>query len=337
MEFRVSVLGCGSAFPSPRRYASSQLVQADGNYFLMDCGEGAQLQLRRFGLKMQRIQHVLISHIHGDHVFGLPGLLSTFNLLGRKSDLHIYAHAELRKPLMQNVYSFMHELTYRIIFHTLSKTEKVLLYEDRKWEVFSFPLVHRIPVCGFFIRQKPALPHLRKLVRERYEIPSYQIPLIKAGADFTTQSGEVIANSELTLPASPSSSYAYCTDTLPLAGAVPFYAGSTLLYHEATFLESDRSLAEATFHSTAADAGRLASAAGASCLMLGHYSARYPDTALLVDEAKASFPNVIAASDGLQLEISKGAVTSVCSLKPSAYAGNQGSSGDDPGENQLPE
>ncbi|MGE4568118.1 MAG: ribonuclease Z [Bacteroidales bacterium] len=309
MGFRVSVLGCGSAFPLPGRYASSQLVEADGNYLLLDCGEGAQLQLRRFGLKMQRIQHVLISHLHGDHVFGLPGLLSTFNLLGRKSDLHIYAHAELRKPLMQNVYAFMHELTYRIEFHTLSKTEKQLVFEDRKWEVFSFPLVHRIPVCGFLIGQKPAQPHLRKMVRERYNIPLQQIALIKEGADFTTLSGEVIPNSELTLPASSPSSYAYCTDTIALPEAIGYYSGATLLYHEATFLESDRSLAEATYHATAAEAARLASAAGVSSLLLGHYSARYPDTAPLLDEAKAIFPNVTAAKDGLQLDIAKGEVT----------------------------
>ncbi len=308
MEFKVSVLGCGSAFPLPGRLSSSQLVQADGNFMLLDCGEGTQLQLRRFGLKMQRIQHVLISHLHGDHVFGLPGLLSTFNLLGRKSDLHIYAHAELKKPLMQNVYAFMHELSYKIVFHQLSKTDREIIFEDEKWELFSFPLSHRIPVCGFLIRQKPGALHLRKHVKELYRIPLKSIPLIKGGADFTTDTGELIPNHELTFPPAPPCSYAYCTDTLPLENAVPYYAGATLLYHEATFLDSDASMATATFHSTAVQAARMATLAGATHLLLGHYSARYSDLIPLLVEARGHFPEVTLASDGLKIEIGKGVV-----------------------------
>ena len=267
MEFVLTILGCGAALPAPDSYPTSQYLTMGGNNFLIDCGEGAQVQMKRFGVKKSRINHIFISHLHGDHVFGLPGLISTYNLLGRKRDLHIYAHAEMQKVLMQNIYTFMHVLDFRIHFHCLSKTQPETVFSDNNCEVVSFPLSHRIPVCGFLFREK-------------------------------------------TVPQVYSRSYAFCSDTIPVGDAVDIYKNVDLLYHEATFLHTERNMADMTYHSTARDAAALAKEAGVKHLILGHYSSRYKNRDEFIIEAGDIFSPVSLACDGLRVTISrKGDIT----------------------------
>ena len=296
--FEIHILGCGSALPTTRHNATAQIVKIGNKQFMIDCGEGTQLQLRRAHLHFSFINRIFISHLHGDHCFGLIGLISTFGLLGRTAPLHIYADALLQRLLQPQLDFFCKELRYEIVFYNIDATKHALIYEDKQITVHTLPQKHRIPCCGFLFKEKPKKRHIRRDMIDAYNIPEYKRQAIKDGVDYTTPEGEIIPNERLTTPPSPSRSYAFCSDTLPCPENGEYIRGVDLLYHEATFAESEKSRAEATFHSTAQQAASIARDAQAGELIIGHFSSRYDDDTLLLDEAKAIFPNTHLATEG---------------------------------------
>ena len=301
--FRVHILGCGSALPTLRHYPSAQIVEVREKLFMVDCGEGVQMQLRRCRVRFTKVSHVFISHLHGDHCFGLIGMISTFGLLGRTAKLHIHANVLLNDMLQRQMALFCHDLGYEVEFHQIDVTRREVIYEDRSLTVETIPLTHRLPTCGFLFREKPLLPHIRREMIDFYEIPTWAINNIKAGQDWTTATGEVIANSRLTTPADPVRSYAYCSDTMPVAGLTEWCQGVDLMYHEATYAEAERALAQKYFHSTAHQAAEVAHAAKVKRLLLGHFSSRYEDEQLLLNEAKEVFPKTLLAHEELKITL----------------------------------
>ena len=256
------------------------------------------MQLRKNRIRFGKINHIFISHLHGDHVFGLYGLLSTFSLLGRKDPLHLYAPENYNNILQSHLNDFDIHLSFEIDFTPLSGKKPVQILDDKYLTVTSFPLQHRVPAFGFLFREKLAERNIIKERIEEYNIPTVRIAAIKKGADFVTQDGTVIKNEELTLPPSEPLSYAYCSDTRYFKRLASFVKGVNLLYHEATFDKSKDDLAMTTGHSTTLDAARTALNAGAGRLLIGHFSGRYRDISFLVDEARTIFPNTYAAIDG---------------------------------------
>ena len=289
--FKVHILGCGSALPTPRHYASAQVVEVRGKLFLVDCGEGTQVQLRRSRIRFTKISAVFISHLHGDHCFGLIGMLSTFGLLGRTARLAIYAPPELEQVLNLQMRLFCHDFDYEVDFHPVDTTRHSVVYEDHSLTVETIPLQHRMPCCGYLFREKPLLPHIRRDMIDFYQIPVSQINNIKAGADWTTQEGEVVANSRLVTSADPPRSYAYCSDTRYIPTLHELVRGVSTLYHESTYGEDNILRAEKYYHSTAHQAALVARDAGVGQLLLGHYSSRYDDEQVLLDEARKVFSN----------------------------------------------
>ncbi|NLT04491.1 MAG: ribonuclease Z [Bacteroidales bacterium] len=299
----VYILGCGSALPTRRHLPSAQVLSVRGKLFLIDCGEGTQLQFRHTHLNYNKILDVFISHLHGDHCFGLIGLISTMGMLGRHAPLTIHAPSELETLMRPHLDFFCNGLPYEVIFKSFNPATSSCIYEDRSLEVFTLPLNHRIQSAGFLFKEKPRDRHLIKEWLTFYDIPLREYPAIKAGADYITPEGETVPNAKLTKPATPNRSYAYVSDTTYHAPLIPLLKDVDLLYHEATFAEAERKRAKATFHSTAADAGRMAAAAGVKRLILGHFSARYHNESTLLDEAKAHFGAVELADEGLTFEI----------------------------------
>lgn len=295
--FRVHILGCGSALPTLRHYASSQVVELRDKLFLVDCGEGTQMQLRRAHVRFTKVGHVFISHLHGDHCFGLIGMISTFGLLGRTSRLHVYANEALGPLLNQLTTAFCHDLGYEVEFHPIDASQNAVIYEDRSLTVETIPLCHRMPTCGFLFREKPLQPHIRRDMIDFYGIPTSQIMNIKAGRDWTTADGELVPNSRLVTPAPPSRAYAYCSDTRYMPDLHECLRGVTTLYHESTYGEDNLQMAEKYFHSTARQAALVARDAGVQKLILGHYSSRYDDEQVLLDEARQVFPNSCLADE----------------------------------------
>lgn len=270
---------------------------------MVDCGEGTQLQLRRSRLRFSKLQAVFISHLHGDHCFGLIGMLSTFALLGRTADLHIYAHKDLERILNGLLDEFCKGAPYKVVFHPVDTTTFHVVYDDRSVTVYAIPLRHRVPCCGYLFAEKPTLPHIRRDMIDFYHVPVYAINNIKAGQDWTTEDGDVILNSRLTFPAEPPRKYAYCSDTLYFPEITAFVKGVDLLYHEATYGSEYEEKARQRFHSTARQAAMVARDAGARRLMIGHYSARYEDETPLLEEAKNVFANSLLAEELLTVEV----------------------------------
>ena len=303
MKFEVTILGCGSATPTLRHWPTSQLVNHNEHYFLFDCGEGAQLQLRRYNIKFQRINHVFITHLHGDHCLGLPGLISTMHLLGRTKDLHIYSNAALQEAIEIQLRVSHSRLRFQLKWHPLSYDEPQIIMENDKLQVRSFPLNHRVPCCGFVFSEKPKPRNMMPEMIEKYNIPFVRIRQIKTGADYILEDGTVIPNTDLTLDPPEPKSYAFCTDTAFAEKTIDAVRGVDLLYHEATFLEKDRQRAYDTFHSTASDAARVAKVAGVGKLILGHYSARYHDLNPFLEEAQAVFKPVLLANEGACIKV----------------------------------
>lgn len=289
--FRVHILGCGSALPTLKHFPSAQVVEVRGKLFLLDCGEGTQIQLRRSRLRFTKIGAVFVTHLHGDHCFGLIGMISTFGLLGRTAKLTVYGPEALATTLRQQMDAFCRDLDYEVEFVAVDATRQQVIYEDRSLTVESIPLDHRIPCCGYLFREKPTLPHIRRDVADFYQIPVSQFNNIKAGADWTTADGEVVANSRLTEPAGEARSYAYCSDTRYLPTLHERLRGVSTLYHESTYGDDNLLLAEKYCHSTARQAAQVASDAGVGQLLLGHYSSRYEDENILLDEAQKVFKN----------------------------------------------
>jgi len=301
--FKVHILGCGSALPTLQHNASSQIVELREKLFMIDCGEGTQIQLRRSRIHFSKIIAVFISHLHGDHCFGLPGMISTFGMTGRTAPLHIYAPAAFEPILDQTLSFFCQGLEFKVVFHAVDTTQNKVVYEDRSLTVETIPLQHRIDCCGYLFREKPILPHIRRDMIDFYKIPISQINNIKAGADWVTPEGEVIANSRLTTPAEPARSYAYCSDTRYIKTLHELVKGVSTLYHESTYSAEDAERARLYWHSTSQDAAKVARDASVGKLLLGHFSARYNNESQLLDEAKAIFPNSYLTREGAIFDI----------------------------------
>lgn len=302
-KFELHILGCGSALPTTRHFATSQVVNLRDKLFMIDCGEGAQMQLRKSRLKFSRLNHIFISHLHGDHCFGLMGLISTFGLLGRTAELHIHSPKGLEKLLTPMLNFFCHTLAYKVIFHEFDTRQTSGVYEDRSMTVTTIPLQHRIPCCGFLFAEKARPNHIIRDMVDFYKVPVYELNRIKNGSDYVTPEGEVIANTRLTRPSDPPRKYAYCSDTIFRPEIVEQLSGVDLLFHEATFAESELARAKETYHTTAAQAARIALEAGVRQLVIGHFSARYEDESILLKEASAVFPNTILAKENLCISL----------------------------------
>jgi ribonuclease Z len=303
MPMKVTVLGSSSALPTSERFPSAHVLNAHERLFLIDCGEGTQMQLRRNRIRFGKINHIFLSHLHGDHVFGLYGILSTFSLMGRVAPIHLYAPENYDNMLRSHLADFDIHLNYEIDFIPLAGKSPVKILDDKYLTVTSFPLQHRVPAFGFLFAEKP---HDRNIIKEsisKYEIPSVRIPAIKKGEDFINSDGLVIKNEDITIPGPESLSYAYCSDTKYFKRLSSFVRGADLLYHEATFDMSLAGLAKTTGHSTSLDAARTALEAGAGRLIIGHFSARYKDVLPLVEEARTIFPNTFPALDGHTYEV----------------------------------
>ena len=301
--FEIHILGCGSALPTTRHNASAQIIKIGNKQFLVDCGEGTQVQLRRNHIHFSFINHIFISHLHGDHCFGLIGLISTFALLGRTAPLHIYADPNLEEVMKPQIDFFCKGMNYPLFFHCIDAAKHQVIYEDNTITVETLPLKHRMPCCGFLFREKPKKRHLIGDVVNFYNIPAYMRQAIKDGADYTTPDGETIPNNRLTKDADRSRSYAYCSDTAPCNSNNEQLKGVDLLYHEATFADSEKERAAQTFHSTARQAAQVASDARVKKLMIGHYSSRYESLDTLLSEAREVFDNTIAANEGMVVSI----------------------------------
>ena len=302
-KFEVNILGCVSALPTTRHFSSSQVINIREKLFMVDCGEGAQLQLRRSKLKFTRLNHIFISHLHGDHCFGLMGLISTFGLLGRTAKLHIYAHKELEKLLRPQLDFFCKGMTYEVEFHPIDPTKAEIIYDDRSVSVTTIPLKHRIPSCGFLFQEKKTPNHIIRDMIDFYQIPVFMLNNIKNGEDYVTPEGKVIPNHRLTTPSAEPRSYAYCSDTISLQSIIPQIKGVDLLFHEATFLHKDEARAKETFHTTALQAAELARNAEVKRLVIGHFSARYEEENLLLQESQSVFPNTLLAKENLRITI----------------------------------
>lgn len=296
--FKIHILGCGSATPTVRHAPTAQVVDVRDKLYLIDCGEGTQLQMRRYKVRFNRLNHVFISHLHGDHCFGLPGLISTLGMLGRRAELVIHAPQGMETFLTPVLSQFCRELPYKVRLNPVDPLKHTLIMEDRSVAVYSIPLKHRIPTCGFLFSEKPGDPHIIREMIDFYHIPLREIAAIKQGRDFVTADGTVVPYSRLTCPAAPPKRYAYCSDTAFSPSVIPYIEGVDCLYHESTFLEKDLPRAKDTFHSTARQAAEMALRADVKQLVLGHYSARYYDLHAFAEEAGAVFQPVSLSEEG---------------------------------------
>ena len=301
--FRVHILGCASALPTLRHFPTTQVVECRGKLFMVDCGEGAQLQMRRTGLSFNKLGHIFISHLHGDHCFGLIGMLSTFGLLGRTATLHVYGEKRLGEVLDFQLNAFCQDLGYKVEFHVVDTTKNAVIYEDRSLTVETIPLCHRLPCCGYLFREKPTLPHIRRDMIDMYEIPVSQIQNIKQGADFVMEDGTRVANDRLVSKADEPRAYAYMSDTKYQPQLAPMLQGVTTLYHEATYGDDQLQMAEKYFHSTARQAAMMARLAGVKQLLIGHYSSRYNDEKVLLREAQTEFVNTRLTQENDSIDV----------------------------------
>ena len=288
-KFELHILGCGSALPTTRHFPTSQIVNVRDKLFMIDCGEGAQLQFRKSHLKFSRLNHIFISHLHGDHCFGLLGLISTLNLLGRTAELHIHSPKGLETLLTPMLDFFNRQMTYKILFHEFDTKEPMQIYEDRSLTVTTIPLRHRMPCCGFLFAEKRRPNHIIREMVDFYQVPVYELNRIKNGADYVTPEGKTVSNNLLTRPSAPS--------------IVEQIKGVDLLFHEATFANEDAPRAKETFHTTAAQAAEIARKAEVKKLLIGHFSARYEDENILLQEASAIFPDTQLAKETLCVSV----------------------------------
>lgn len=300
---KLHILGCYAATPRAWTNPTSQVLEIRNHLFLIDCGEGTQVQLRKYKIKFSRIEHIFISHLHGDHFFGLPGLISTFRLLGREKDLHIYGPEGIKQAITLLLRLGNSWTNYKLIFHELTSNEPEIIFEDTKVRVKTIPLDHRIYTNGFLFSELPGERKLNVLATAKYKIDKAYFRTIKQGKDIKLNDGSVIANSELSLDPPQIKQYAYCSDTGFKRELVPLLSNVDLLYHEATFLETEAHLAKKTKHSTAMQAATIAREANVFRLILGHFSTRYKSILPFKEEAIAIFNNVDLADDGKTFEI----------------------------------
>ncbi|NKI31921.1 ribonuclease Z [Croceivirga thetidis] len=295
---RLTILGCYSATPRSLTNPTSQVLEIKNHIFLIDCGEGTQVQLRKSKVKFSRIKHIFISHLHGDHFFGLPGLISTFRLLGREKELHVYGPKGIKEAITLLLKLGDSWTNYPLHFHELNSKETELVFEDESVTVSTIPLDHRVYTNGFLFREKLAQRNLDINAVKQYKIDKSQFNNIKAGKDIVLEDGEIVKNELLTFDPPKPKSYAFCSDTAYKESIIPLIKNADLLYHESTFLESEKHLAPKTKHSTALEAASIAKKANVGQLILGHYSTRYKSIELFKEEAKAVFENVDLADDG---------------------------------------
>lgn len=297
--FSVLILGSGSATPTAVRNPSAQVLNIHERLFLIDCGEGAQMQMRKCRVKHQRINHIFISHLHGDHYLGLAGLIFTMHLLGRKNSLHVYANPELETILSLQLKVSETVLLFPLIFHPIVAGAAGVIFEDDATEVTAFPLQHRVPTHGFVFREKPGKRKIRAELAQEMAIPMKSLKSLKDGEDLVTNDGRTIPNDALTMPPDTPRSYAYCSDTGYTEDYIHYIKGSSLLYHEATFMKEKEASAREKFHSTTIDAANIAKMAGVKKLLIGHYSARYDELLPMLAETRSVFPDSELADDGL--------------------------------------
>ncbi len=298
----VTILGCYAATPRTLTNPTSQVLEMRNQFFLIDCGEGTQVQLRKHKIKFTKINHVFISHLHGDHFYGLIGLISTFSLLSRTNELHIYGPEGIQEIIKLQLRLSESWPNYELIFHELTSKEPQLLYEDDKVVVRSFPLKHRVYTNGFLFQEKTRERKLDINAVLNYEIETCYYQNIKNGKDIRLADGRLIPNTALSFDPEVSKSYAFCSDTQYTESIIPYIQNATVLYHESTFLESEAALAKKTKHATAKQAALIAKKAGVGKLLLGHYSTRYPSIEMFRLEAQEHFEAVLLADDGLRFE-----------------------------------
>ena len=299
---KLTILGCHSATPRTNTNPTSQVLEIKNHMFLIDCGEGTQVELRRHKIKFSRIKHIFISHLHGDHYFGLVGLISTFRLLTRETELHIYAPKGLKKVITLQMKLSDSWTNYQLIFHELDSKKSELIFEDDKIEVHTVPLDHRIYTNGFLFKEKPYERKLDMKAVLKANINMAYFRKLKQGADVVNEDGELIKNETVTLDPRPTKSYAYCSDTKYSEDIIPIIKEADVLYHESTFLNKNEDLCKVTKHSTAKQAATIAKKASVKTLVLGHYSTRYNGYSLFKKEAQEVFENVLLAKDGVSFE-----------------------------------
>ncbi len=300
---KLNILGCYSATPRTFTNPTSQVLEINNHLFLIDCGEGTQVQLRRHKIKFNRIKHIFISHLHGDHFFGLVGLISTFRLLGRDTDLHIYAPKGLKEIITLQMKVSNSWTNYKLYFHELTNKASELVFEDDKVTVHTIPLDHRVYTNGFLFKEKEGERKLdmNAVLNQNIDVSYYR--KLKQGFDVINEAGDLVKNETVTLPPKPTKSYAFCSDTAYNEAIVPIIKNVDVLYHESTFLEQHQKLAKPTKHSTAKQAASIAKQANVGQLILGHYSTRYDDLNVFKTEAQTIFENVKLGDDGKVFEI----------------------------------
>ena len=299
---KLTILGCYAATPRKLNNPTSQVLEMQNRLFLIDCGEGTQVQLRKKKIKFSKINHIFISHLHGDHSFGLIGVVSTFAMLGRETDLHIYGPVGIKEFILTQLRLTGSYTQYGLYFHELSSKESETIFEDEKVIVKTIPLKHRIYANGYLFQEKPKEKRLNTDKIQHYQIDKCYYQNIKNGKDITLDNGTVIANSELTFEPEAPKSYAFCSDTIYKEDIVPIIENVDVLYHESTFLEQDAQYTEKTMHCTAKQAATIALKANAKHLVLGHYSTRYENIELFKTQAEEVFPSVHLADDGKEFE-----------------------------------
>ena len=296
--------------PQLEKFPSAQVLQVNNKFFLIDCGEGTQFQMLKYDIPKHKIDHIFISHLHGDHVFGLIGLLTSYQLLGRTKEINLYAPFGLEEMLKAQLrVNGKDTLSFEMLVHVLDHQNANMIFEDINVSVMSFPLLHRVPTCGFLFQEKPKLPNINKELIVKYNLTPKQIISIKNGLDILLANGTELRSDDAIIKTYMPRTYAYCSDTAYLPNLVEHLKNVDLLYHEATFMDKDADLAEKTLHSTAKQAARIAINCEAKQLLIGHFSARYKSREMVLKEAQAVFPSTIAAIEGLQIEISRQTLT----------------------------
>jgi len=303
MKFEVTVLGTNAAIPAYERNLSAQIVNVHDRIYLVDCGEGTQFQFNKYEIRRSKIHQIFISHLHGDHIYGLPGIITSYSLLGRDKPLEIFAPPGLEDWINLTLkYSHAH-LSFELKFHVLDCQNTALIFENESMEVFTIPLKHRVPTCGFLFKEKQQSRKIIPEQIEKYQIPFRDIKKIKDGTDFITSSGEIISGNLLTVAAPIPRAYAYCSDTAYTETILPIIQGVDLIYHEATYLSYHEDQAQFSLHSTASEAAIIAKLANAKQLLIGHFSSRYRDIQALQEEAAMIFPNTLLAKEGMVISV----------------------------------
>ena len=303
MNFTLNVLGTASALPTTERYPSAQVLNVRGRLFMIDCGEAAQIQIRKAGISFLKIEHICLSHIHGDHIFGLFGLLSTMAMLGRTAPLNIYAPGNFLPRLEFFKSNFGEGILYEINYVALDVSEPTVIYENRTVELLAFPLNHRVETYGYIIREKMPQHNVHKEAIAKYNLTLLEIGTLKRGEDVVRSDGEVIRNSEAAYIPYVPRSYAYCSDTAPFPELADWVRGVTVMYHESTFPAEMEEMAAKTYHSTTLQAAKTALDAGVGRLLVGHYSSRFPSVDFFLDEIRSIFPSAELAHDMDLIEI----------------------------------